>query len=290
MAKRHLIALTCLLLLGLVACRHTKDSEMDKIVDIGTHSLHVRCTGEGSPVVVIDTGAGDTADRWTAIQEQIAQITRVCTYDRAGYGSSEPGPLPRHSQQVADELRTLLDKARIRRPYLLVGHSLGGVNVQVFADRYPGRVAGLILLDPPPVPFITGQAFPELYQMFEGQTIEFQNMVEAARKSTDAEAQAKASYWEAVASEHGALIEESAAQVAAIASFSDLPLVVIGSGVPNPGFGAAAEDFQQFWIEQSRELATKSTNGKFVLAQESRHHIHEDAPGVVLDAIREMVE
>ena len=290
MTKRYLMASICLLLLGLVACRQSKDREIDKMIDIGTHSLHIRCTGQGRPVVVVDTGAGDTSARWTAIQAQIAQITRVCTYDRAGYGSSEPGPLPRHSRQIADELQMLLDKAKVPGPYLLVGHSLGAINMQVFADRYPDQVAGLILLDPPPVPFITGQAFPELYQMFEGQTIEFQNMVEAARKSTDAEAQAKASYWEAVASEHGALIKESAAQVVAIASFSDLPLVVIGSGVPNPGFGAAAEDFQQFWIEQSRELATNSTNGKFVLAQESRHHIHEDAPDVVLDAIREMVE
>jgi len=94
----------------------------------------------------------------------------------------------------------------------------------------------------------------------------------------------------AVAAEHTALIAESATQIAGIESFGDLPLIVIGSGIPNPAFGPDAEAFQKFWIEQNQELATKSTDGRFVLAQESSHYIQEDAPDVVLDAIREMVE
>jgi len=126
--------------------------------------------------------------------------------------------------------------------------------------------------------------------MFEQQAAEYQQVAEAARQSTDAEAQAQADYLEAVASEHAALITESASQVAAIESFGDIPLVVIGSGKPNPAFGADAEAFQQFWIEQNRELATKSTNGTFVLAQESSHYLHENVPDMVLDAIRQMVE
>jgi len=263
---------------------------MDEMVDIGTHSLHIHCTGQGSPVVVVDTGVGDTSERWQPIQAQIAQVTRVCTYDRAGYGSSDPGPLPRHSQQAAGELKQLLENAGVRGPYVLVGHSLGGLNVQVFADRYPDLVAGLILLDPTPLPFITGQAFPALHRVFEQRATELQQVAEAARQSTDAEAQAQAGYLEAVASEHAALIAESAAQVAAIASFGDIPLIVIGSGQPNPAFGADAEAFQQFWIEQNRELTTRSTDGTFVLAQESSHYLHEDAPDVVLDAVRQMVE
>lgn len=162
--------------------------------------------------------------------------------------------------------------------------------MQVFADRYPDLVAGLILLDPTPLPFITGQAFPGLYQVFKQQAVEFQSLAEAARQSTDVEAQAKANYLEAVASENAALVAESASQVAAIESFGKIPLIVIGSGKPNPAFGAEAEAFQQFWIEQNRELAKKSTNGSFVLAQESSHYLHEDAPDVVLDAIRKLVD
>jgi len=287
---RILIVTALLALLGLSACSPGSTGEIDKMVNIGTHSLHIRCTGQGSPVVVIDTGVGDTSERWQPFQAQVAQVTRVCAYDRAGYGSSEPGPLPRHSQRVADELKQLLENAGVRGPYVLVGHSLGGLNVQVFADRYPDLVAGLILLDPAPLLFITGQAFPALHRVFEQQAAELQQVAEAARQSTDAEAQAQAGYLEAVASEHAALVAESASQVAAIASFGDIPLVVIGSGKPNPAFGADAEAFQQFWIEQNRELATRSTDGTFVLAQESSHYLHEDAPDVVLDAIRHMVQ
>ena len=284
--------LVCVGVLALSACGSGEPEvkDLDTMVNIGTHSLHIRCTGQGSPVVVIDTGVGDTSERWQPIQAQIAQVTRVCTYDRAGYGPSEPGPLPRHSQQAADELKQLLENAGVRGPYVLVGHSLGGLNVQVFADRYPDLVAGLILLDPTPLPFIIGQAFHELHRVFEQQAAELQQVAEAARQSTDAEAQAQADYLEAVASEHAALIAESASQVAAIASFGDIPLIVIGSGKPNPAFGADAEAFQQFWIEQNRELATMSTNGTFVLAQQSSHYLHEDAPDVVLDAVRQMVE
>jgi hypothetical protein len=140
------------------------------------------------------------------------------------------------------------------------------------------------------MPFITGQAFPELYQMLANQTAEFQNMAEATRNSPDPEAQAKVNYLEAVASEHAALIAENATQVAAIASFENLPMIIIGSSLPNPDFGLQAEDFQQFWIEQNRTLAQKSTNGRFILAQDSSHYIHEDVPDIVINAIHELVE
>lgn len=263
---------------------------MDTLINIGTHSLHIRCMGGGTPTVVIDMGIGDTTERWRDFQTRVAEITRVCTYDRAGYGSSEPGPLPRTSQRVSDELWQLLESAGVKGPYVLVGHSLGGVNMQLFAYQHPKLVAGLILLDPPPLPFITGQIFPQLYKLFEQQTAEFQSIAEMARQSTDGSLQAKANYLEAIASEHAALSAESASQVAAIDSFGDIPLIVIGSGKPNPAFGTDAEVFQQFWIEQNRELAAKSTNGNFVLAQESSHFLHEDAPEVVLEAICRLME
>ena len=162
--------------------------------------------------------------------------------------------------------------------------------MQVFADRYPDQVAGLILLDPSPLPFISGQAFTELYQMLEGQATELQTMAEAAHESMDSEAQAMANFLEAIASEHRSLISESATQVGAIESFGDIPLIVIGSDIPNPAFGPDAKSFQQFWIEQNQELAEKSTKGSFILASKSSHYLHEDAPDVVVAAIHEMVE
>jgi pimeloyl-ACP methyl ester carboxylesterase len=277
--------------LGLAACRPAHSGEMDQLVDIGTHNLHIRCAGEGRPTVVIDSGLGDTAERWQAMQAQIAAHAHVCIYDRAGYGSSEPGPIPRDPERAADELRWLLQAADVRGPYVLVGHSLGGVNAQVFAHRYPDQVAGLILLDPPPLPFISGKAFPDLHRLARQQTSEFRQAARALQHSEDAAERARGGFLEALASENESLFAAGgAAQVEAVESFGDLPLVVVGSGQPNPGFGEAAQDFQQFWIEQNQALATRSTRGTFLLAAESSHHLQDDAPEVVLDAIQRVLD
>jgi pimeloyl-ACP methyl ester carboxylesterase len=262
----------------------------DRQVNIGTHSLYVHCVGKGIPVVVIDVGVGESYTGWQQIQDALAQVTRVFAYDRAGYGQSDPGPMPRNARQEAGELRLLLRNAGVEGPYLLVGHSLGGLNMQVFAAEYPDEVAGMVLLDPPPLQWITGaQTFAGLDEMFKQQTQELSAAAEAMSQSADPQERAKAVYLKAVASEHGELFGESAREVAAIDSFGDLPLTVIASGKPNPLFGEAAEDFQEFWIEQSRELAGKSTRGKFVLIEESTHHLNTDAPDKVAEVIRSMM-
>lgn len=279
------------ILLGLVAsCQSTSKDVVDEMVDIDSHSLHIYCMGEGSPSVVIDVGFGESYTNWHTIQEGVAHDTRVCAYERAGYGSSEPGPMPRTSQQVVYELKTLLEKADIPGPYVLVGHSLGGLNMQVFASQHPDLVAGAVLLDPPPLGFITGERFPELYQMAEQETAGLLAVAERARQATDPEEKAKASYYQTLASEHAMMMADSADQVAAIESFGDMPLVVLASGKPNLAFGDSAEAFQQFWIEQNQALATKSANGAYILAEESGHNLYSDVPDLVLDAIRQIVQ
>jgi len=102
-------------------------------VDVGGHSLHIFCQGEGSLTVIVDAGNGDFSLGWRLVQSQVAQRTRICTYDRAGYGWSDPGPSPRTARQIATELHALLLNAGIEGPYLLVGHSLGGYNVRMYA-------------------------------------------------------------------------------------------------------------------------------------------------------------
>ena len=278
------------ILLGLAACSPGSGGEMEKGVDVGTHRLHIRCTGKGRPAVVIDTGLGDPAERWYEMQARISEHTRVCVYDRAGYGTSEPGPTPRTSERAADEWRQLLQAAGVRGPYVLVGHSLGGINAQVFAARYPDQVAGLVLLDPPPLPFISGEAFPDLHRLAQQQTIEFQQAAHALQQSKDPAERAQATFLETLASENAALFAPGAAQSRGIGSFGDLPLVVVGSGKPNPAFGEAAPDFQRFWIEQNQAVATRSTRGAFLLAAKRGHHLHVDAPDVVLDAVERVLD
>jgi pimeloyl-ACP methyl ester carboxylesterase len=113
--------------------------------------LNMYCTGSGSPAVIFDSGWEDWAPAWAPIQPRVAKFTRACSYDRAGAGFSDPGPLPRTSVRNADALHAALRNAGIRGPYILLGHAFGGDNVRTFADRYPADVAGLVLLEADPV-------------------------------------------------------------------------------------------------------------------------------------------
>jgi pimeloyl-ACP methyl ester carboxylesterase len=297
--KRERLASTLTILLlvtvGTAACGRSPSEELDDVVDIGSHSLHIHCMGrersDGSPTVVIDVGFADsyTNAKWQAIQKRIAEGVRICAYDRAGYGLSEPGPFPRSSQQAAKELKALLNNAGVEPPYVLVGHSLGGLNMQAFVSQYPDLVAGAVFLDPPPLPFLTGERFPELYQLAQKETEALLMTAEQAGRSSDPEERAKASHYQTLASEHE-MMRVSAEQVMALESYGDMPLIVLASGRPNPAFGQFAEAFQGFWIEQNQALAAKSTKGTCVLAAESGHHLYADVPDMVLDAIRQVVE
>src|SRR5215210_1631532 len=118
-----------------------------EMVDVGGYSLHINCVGQGSPTVVLDAGSGGFSAQWVRVQREVSGTTRVCSYDRAGMGWSEMGPDPRDAKQVTSELHTLLNKAGIEGPYVLVGHSFGGMYMQTYAARYPDEVAGVVLVD-----------------------------------------------------------------------------------------------------------------------------------------------
>ena len=118
-----------------------------KLVDIGTHRLYIHCEGQGTPSVIVDSGIGGLSLEWIKIQHELADNVRICSYDRAGYGWSDPGPLPRTTAQISFELHRLLTEANIPGPYLLVGHSFGGYNIRYFASEYPELTAGLVFID-----------------------------------------------------------------------------------------------------------------------------------------------
>ena len=118
-----------------------------QLVDLGGHKLHVSCTGHGTPTVVVENGLGDFSFDWILVQANVATFTRICSYDRAGYAWSDPGPKPRTFAQLNLELRDALAKVGERGPFVLVGHSFGGPVVRNFAVTYPHEVGGLVLVD-----------------------------------------------------------------------------------------------------------------------------------------------
>lgn len=288
MEKRVILFLfaACLIL---AACADASPPSADRMISIGSHRLQVRAEGIGTPTIVFDTGIADQMENLRPLQDRIAQVTRIVTYNRAGYGRSEPGPLPRDSGREADELRTLLEEMNEPGPFVLVGHSLGALNVQVFASRYPDDVAGMILLDPPPLSFILGEDYAELGVMAEGMTAEWQSIADAGAESADAQERTRSTFFRIIASEHREMFGKTARLVGEIQTFGDLPLVVVAAGRPNPAFGEVAEEYQRYWVEQSRSLVDKSAHGSFAFAEDSSHHLYTDVPELVESIIRSVV-
>lgn len=119
-----------------------------QLINVGTHRLHLRCAGEGTPAVVFDAALGASSLSWSLVLPGVAAVTRACAYDRAGFGWSEGGPLPRTAGRIADELYTLLRRAAVPLPCVLVGHSFGGLVMRLLAARHPDAAAALVLLEP----------------------------------------------------------------------------------------------------------------------------------------------
>ena len=119
-----------------------------RLIDVGTHRLHIDCSGTGKPPVIFDSALGGSSLSWALVQPRVAEFTSACSYDRAGFGWSDAGPLPRTAGRIANELRGLLMAAGIEPPYVLVGHSFGGLTVRAFAGRFPEYVGGLVFVDP----------------------------------------------------------------------------------------------------------------------------------------------
>jgi pimeloyl-ACP methyl ester carboxylesterase len=184
----------------------------------------------------------------------------------------------------------LLQKLDLEGPYVLVGHSLGGLNAEVFAGRYPDEVAGMILLDPPPLAWLLREEYTELLHMAEQMTREWQETADRGIDSADPRERREALFFQMLASEHREMLDRSARLAADIETFGETPVVVVASGVPNPLFGSVADGYQEYWIDQSRAVAARSRQGQFILAEDSTHRLHEEAADLVLESTLSMVD
>jgi pimeloyl-ACP methyl ester carboxylesterase len=302
---RGLAALIGLLIvLGLVGAVYESAAEAadlraypppGRLVDVGGYRLHIHCTGTGSPTVVIESGWGDMSASWGWVQPDVAKTTRTCTYDRAGMGWSEASPQPRAARTYANELHTLLANAHEPGPYLLVGHSMGGFTMIVYAHDYPADVAGLVLIDSQDLPssdVATPQPAPK-----PGEASLLPSMLAriglirllayplgAVEHLPEGDAHAYTAFVVATRGvqtylDEGMGMAEGGAQARAVTTLGRLPLIVLSRGKDQDAHHTAAQ----------AALLKLSTDSQQLVAEQSGHPIMIEQPAAAVAAIVQMV-
>ena len=264
-----------------------------KLVEVGGNLMHINCMGEGGPTVIFESGLGNMSADWANIQPQVAKTTRACAYDRAGTGWSEPGPTPRDPKQISRELHTLLNKAGIDGPYVLVGQSFGGLYVRMYADRYPEEVAGMVLVDSSH-PDMWSRMPPEVVATLKPPAWQARAMAFLVRlgfsRLTGGDMsecglpvrQCKEEQAYFASSRHMATVVQEMyapnrdAQVRATRDLGDKPLVVLTAGDHSRDFAsgvspAAQTRFEHTWLDLQSELATLSTNSIHQVVEGAGH-------------------
>lgn len=287
-----------------------------QMIDIGGYRLHMHAEGEGIPTVILDSGAGGIGLSWEIVRPAIAKFTRVVTYDRAGLGWSEPSPYPRDATTMALELHTMLVNANVPGPYILVGHSLGGIVARQFAAKYPNEVAGLVMVDSAHEQQM--KHFPEslvkMVNSMQGMMSVMKLMSKLGlfalktslisigdndKLSTELVTQMRGV--RASSNSHAeTLIAETesvyAAQIQPVTTLGDLPLTVISHGqldanaVP-PSLGQSVRDeYEAAWQKLQAEITSLSTRGRRIVAERSGHNVMFDQPEIVIQSILEMLD
>lgn len=255
---------------------------VDGRFDIGGRSIRLKCEGAGTPTVVVDAGmgAGAASDQgWQQIAAKIAPTTRICLYDRAGLGGSDPAPTrPRTSLDFAADLHAALESAGVKPPYLLAGHSIGGLHAQVFAHRYPSDTAGLVLVS---------STHPA--QMRRWLSLLPPAAPDEDKPITDARTYLTSAINDPSSNEERLDFKASADQAAQLASLGDKP-VVIATHSPKyrmvPGLAeplaVALEDASQ---KMQKEFLKLSSNARQNIAATAGHGLPHEAPDFVVDNI-----
>jgi pimeloyl-ACP methyl ester carboxylesterase len=232
-------------------------------------TLFYRCTGQGSPTVVMDAGLGETSDTWANVESGVAEQASTLVYDRANIGRSERVSHPRTSRRMVAELRDLLRLGKIKPPYILVGHSFGGLNMMLFARLYPGEVAGMVLID----------------SSHPNQTARFMSVLSPELKQK---------YVQGFASDEGMTFDQRIQcedELRSATPMPDIPLYVLMSGRRREGkVNWPYREWDRIWHEQQLELAHLTTNSKFLSTEKSGHFIHNDEPELVIEAISTIIE
>ncbi len=264
------------------------------LVDVGGRKLEIFCEGpKGGPTVVLEVGAFASSLYYRQAQDLIARTHRVCAYDRAGEGWSDPAPYPRSLENRIDDLHLLLRKARIKGPYVLVGHSMGGLLVRLYAHKYPKGIAGLVLIEPSEAQF---NGSPLQVARLKGTVKLLDGAIQAAAAGIDVpllrvpngppnQAVAlRASVFRAGQDDLAAMagIPEEMARLGPLRDFGDTPLVVVTRGRKDPGMSDADT---AAWNEAHARLAALSTNSVRLTAEKSGHNVQFEQPEMYAVAV-----
>lgn len=282
-----------------------------QLVDVGGYRLHLYCIGEGSPTVVLESGSGGKGViAWSLVQKQMAAVShaRVCSYDRAGFGWSDPDPAdkPRSSLLVAQTLHTLLRNAAVESPYVPVGHSSGGLHVRNFAYQYPEEVAGMVLLDSITENYYIIYPFNPTEVFFDDVGWKYCHMMTAVGVArlfgetslsyplglltsergryplpeslyqADLANRNRTHYCRAVANEEIANRKEET-QSTPPQSLGNLPLIVLTAGT-DPTWGKVQD-----------QLASLSSHSEHIVVEDGAHYLQFFQPEVVIEAVEKMV-
>ncbi|MEO8468365.1 MAG: alpha/beta hydrolase [Chloroflexota bacterium] len=266
------IALTSAVVIILAACSAAPSPDPTSIkgkFDVGGRSLYVECSGSGSPTVVMDAGLGNTHDTWRLVAPMIAKHTRTCTYDRANLGASDPAAKPRSSAEVIADLDALLKAAAISGPYVLVGHSFGGLSMRLFAAEHPADVVGIVLVDPTPVTFVDREC-----------AIVTKALCDALRKG-----------WEPSANPEGLDFFKTVAEVLAAGPLPTVPLVVLAATNHHQAAitdSAIEQQIETLWRDEETKLAASVAGGTLTVVT-SGHDIELLHPAAVIDALNSVL-
>jgi len=256
--------------------------------DVGGYELFYQCVGEGTPTVILEAGQGSGSGYWAQVQSGGDRSYRVCSYDRANIPGNDKAPKPRTYLDITRDLHALLVNAHIGGPYILVGHSGGGMMARVFADQYPNEVAGLVLVD---------SAHPEMGARL---------LASLPPKSTFEPKGIKTwrtwlnwmvdSHGSSYRDQEGLDTRVSNAQVKAAKPLGDIPLVVISRSPNNPNMedrnplpAKTNASLRQIWQEMQKELAGWSTNSTQIIAAKAGHDIPTEEPELIIEAVRKLV-
>lgn len=314
-----LLGILLLLVLGFAYQSYANRRDVEKFPPPGkliriTHedvNLHLHCQGQGDVTVILEAGQGDSSLNWAEVQSAVSAFTQVCAYDRPGLGWSSPATNVLTSQQIAENLHCALEGAGIAGPYVLVGHSIGGVYARTFTRQYPEKVVGLVLVDSAHenqahrLPSFTKKelsmikwlatvlrvlapfGIPRALKLAD--RMQGENFAEDIRPAAMTRMY-QTHFFKALYNEVKS-VEVNTAQPEPPPDLGNKPLVVLSRGENNPGF--PDEQFEQLkhsWGELQQELVELSTNSQHIIADQSGHYIHHDQPELVIDAIRQVLE